>query len=175
MPKKYNINMDAIQKTVESFKQDQSRSRKTNKIEGTWNLKEGMPQFSADIVVDGNKFTLESDQPSMLGGAATRPGPLHYCLYGSASCFTASFVTTAAMEGLPLDEVKTIAESDINFSKVFGLSDEPIVDAVRITLQVKSPASSEEIDRVLKLSEEMCPAVYCLTKPIPLKTRAEKL
>lgn len=164
-----NINTEKLKATVEDVKKDLSKAKKTNKIEGDWNLGQGS-QFRATVQFEGGKVTMEADQPSFLGGGGTQPGPMIYCLYGSASCYAATFATMAAMEGITLKKLRIVAESGIDFSRVFGLSNNPIAEKVKFTLFVESDAPAEKIKKLEELSRERCPAVYCLTNPIPLET-----
>ncbi|MBI5453779.1 MAG: OsmC family protein [Deltaproteobacteria bacterium] len=164
-----NINVEKIKATVADVSKDLSKAKKVNKIEGEWNLGAGS-QFRATVQFEGGKITLEADQPSFLGGGGTQPGPMIYCLYGSASCYAATFATMAAMEGINLRKLKVVAESSIDFSRVFGLSNNPIAEKVKFTLFVESDAPVEKIRAIEELSKERCPAVYCLTNPIPLET-----
>lgn len=170
-----NVNLDALQTFSEAIQKDPSKGKRTNKVEGTWNLEAGKPQFSAEISYGQGKLTLETDQPSFSGGGGTRPGPMHYCLFGMASCYTATFATIAAMEGIELKALKVTVESDVNFAKTLGISDAPIIEEVRIALQVESEAGKEKIDEIAKLAEERCPGVYCMTHPVPLKTQVTQL
>jgi len=171
MATRNNVNLDALQVFSETIQKDPSKGKRTNKIEGTWNLETGKPQFSAEISYKEGKLTLEADQPPFSGGGGTRPGPMHYCLFGLASCYTATFATIAAQEGVELKSLKVEVESDVSFAKVFGVSDAPIIEEVRIELQVESEAGEEKIDEIAKLAEERCPGVYCMTNPVPLKTQ----
>ena len=171
MAPKNNVNLEALEKTAGGIRQDAAKGKRTNRVEGTWNLASGQPQFSADVSFEGGKLTLEADQPTFLGGGGTRPGPMHYALFGLASCFTATFVTIASTQGLALEEVRTSAGFDINFAKAFGVADLPIAEEVRVTLAVKSEAPRGKIEEVLRLAEERCPVSYCLTKPIRLSAR----
>jgi len=85
-------------------------------MEGTWNVGEGDgPQFEAEVSFEKGKLNLEMTQPTFLGGSGTRPGPMHYCLFGLASCYAATFATIAAMEDLPLKGFKIIAENRMDF------------------------------------------------------------
>ena len=175
MPKRHNVNVDAIQETMAAIQSDPTKAKRTQRVQGLWNLAEGQPQFTAEISFPGGTLTLESDQPPFQGGAGTRPGSIQYALFGLASCFTTTFVSVAAVEGLPLDEVRAIAEFDMNLSKTLGLADLPIIEEVRVTLKVRSPAPRQTIEAVARLAEERCPAVYCLTNPIPLTARVVAL
>ena len=166
-----NVNLEALEKMAGAIRQDAAKGKRTNRVEGTWNLTGGQPQFSAELSFEGGKLTLEADQPTFLGGGGSRPGPMLYALYGLASCFTATFVTVASQEALPLEEVKATVETDLDFSKVFGIADLPIVEQVRVNLAVKSSASRDALEKVLKLAEERCPAAWCIQNPIPLAAK----
>ena len=164
-----NVNTDKLQDVIKEIKGDPSKAKRVNKIEGEWNLKDGA-QFTSEIAYEKGKVILRSDQPTFLGGGGTEPGPMLYCLYGMASCYTATFATMAAMEGIKLKSIKVNAESRIDFSKVFGLSENPIIEGVKISLRVESDAPKEKIGELEKMAKERCPAVYCMTNPIKLDT-----
>ncbi|MBI5562979.1 MAG: OsmC family protein [Deltaproteobacteria bacterium] len=164
-----NVNLDKLKATVAEVQKDLSKAKKANKIEGEWNSGPG-PQFRATVSFEGGKALLEADQPTGLGGGGTQPGPMIYCLYGSASCYAATFATMAAMEGITLKQLRITAESNLDLSKVFGLSDNPIAEKVKFTLHVESDATADRIKKLEELSKERCPAVYCLTNAIPLET-----
>lgn len=164
-----NINLEGIKATVERVEKDLAAAKKVNRIDGDWNI-EGGPQFRAIVTFEKGKATLEADQPTFLGGGGTMPGPMIYCLYGSASCYAATFATLAALEGIELKKLSIVAESSMDFSKVFGMSNNPITEKVKFTINVESDAPAEKIRAIEELSKERCPAVYCLTQPIPLET-----
>ena len=131
------------------------------------------PQFRAEVNFEGGKIIMESDQPTNLGGGGTRPGPLHYCFFGLAYCYTATFAAMASMMGIELKRLTAKLEGNLNFSRVFGLSTEPVMEEVRIALQVESDASQEKLEEVEKLAYERCPAVFALTEQVKLKTSLE--
>lgn len=169
MVRKNNVNVEVVQKTVKEMQQDPAKGKKTQRVEGTWNFTDGMPQFASTLSYEKGTITLEADQPTAQGGSGLKPGPVLYCLYGQAACFTATFATLAAMEGIELQELKVTAEADVNFSKVFGLSDDPIIEKVRVNLSVKSDAPEVEIRRLEDLATQRCPAIYCITNVIPFE------
>lgn len=164
-----NVDVDKLKNVKAEIQKDLSRAKKVNRVEGEWNQGEGS-QFRAVVNFEGGKMTIEADQPTFLGGGGTQPGPMIYCLYGSASCYAATFATFAAMEGVELKKLKIMAESFMDFSKVLGLSDNPIAEGVKFTLYVESDAPEEKLRQIEELSRQRCPAVYCLTNPIPLAT-----
>lgn len=160
-----NVDLDKVKAFAEQIKSDPQKARKTQVIEGEW-LLEGGVQFRSLISFEGGQTTFEIDSPTFLGGSGTLPGPLHYCFYGLASCYTATFATMAAMLGINLKKLTTRVEADINFSQVFGVSDQPITEEVRVKLNVDSDASEEKIREAEQLTIQRCPVVFSLRNPI---------
>ncbi len=161
--------MEELQKTIAKAKEDLASVKRKPKIVGDWIFEdEGKPQFRSEVSVEKGKFILEADMPSDLGGWGSKPGPLHFCIFGLASCYATTFAMIAAMEGIKLTKLKIEAESHVDFSKTFGLTDNPIVEEARWKLIVGPELSEEKVQYLEKLAEERCPAVFCLTNPVKL-------
>lgn len=163
-----HVNMESLTKLMEAIKGDSANAKITPKVTGKWIFEEGQPQFRSEVEIEGGTFTVDADMPTSLGGWGSAPGPLHYCLYGLASCYAFTFAALAAMEGVALRKLEVETEGHIDVSKVFGLSDDPIVEEVRWRVVVDSDADDQTIERLKKLAQERCPAVYCLMNPIKL-------
>ncbi len=168
--KKNNVNVQKLQETRQGLEKGLQKAKKVNVIEGNWNTQEGA-QFEADIKFEGGKVALQCEQPTFLGGSGAHPGPMLYCLYGFASCFTATFAMVAAQENVELKSLRVKAESHVDFSRAFGLTENPPVEKVSITLFVQSDAPQEKIQEIEKLAQKRCPAIYCITNPVPLSTQ----
>ncbi|MHB1131557.1 MAG: OsmC family protein, partial [Chloroflexota bacterium] len=95
-----NVDSDKVGATVAGFQADLDSARKTQRVEGTWNLEPGRPQFTASLAIPGGEYVLDADQPPFLGGGGTRPGPVQYAVFGLAACYTATFVTLASGQGI---------------------------------------------------------------------------
>jgi uncharacterized OsmC-like protein len=168
------VDLEKLRATVEKARKDPDAVKKVNKVEGEWVLEEDGPQFRASVKTERGEFVLEADQPSFLGGTGSVPGPMIYCLYGVTSCFAATFATIAAEKGVGLKKLRITAESHVDLSRSMGLSDNPVVDRVIFKVECEAPGSEKEIEEIKKLAQERCPAVYCLTTPIPLKVELVK-
>ncbi|MBI4330907.1 MAG: OsmC family protein [Chloroflexi bacterium] len=168
-----NVNTSGLEKAIAEARADRSKAKRLQKVSGQWLFQPGGPQFRAEISHEGGKTVLEADGPSGMGGQGTRPGPLHYCLYGILSCYTSIFVVTASSMGIKLKKVTSQAEGDLNFSQVYGLSREPIIEEVRIFLQAEGDAPKEEIEEAERQARDRCPAVYGLTERIKLQTKLD--
>ncbi len=168
-----NVNVGMLEQVTREAETDKSKVRRSQKIEGEWLLEEGGPQFRAEVSFEGGKIIMESDQPKNLGGGGSRPGPLHYCFFGLASCYTATFAAVASQMGIRLRKLTVKLEGNLNFSRVFGLSKEPVMEEIRLTLQVESDAPRERLEEAEKLAYERCPAVFALTEQVKLNTSLE--
>lgn len=168
-----NVNVSALEQVAKEAETDASKAKRIQKIEGEWLLAAGGPQFRAEVSFEGGKIVFESDQPKNLGGGGTRPGPLHYCFFGLVSCYTATFAAVAAMKGIELKMLTAKLEGNLNFSRVFGLSKEPVMEEIRIILQVVSDAPRERLEEAEKLAYERCPAVFALTEQVTLNISLE--
>jgi len=166
-----HVDLEKIQNNVNAMKDDLAKAKRVNKIEGEWNCESSQgPQFKADFQLETGKVTLEADSPSFLGGSGTRPGPLHYCIFGLTSCFASTFMTLAAMEGIHVKAARFAGECNVDFSKTFGLSDKPIIEKAKFRVILKSNASEGALRRLVKLAEERCPGIYSLTNKISVET-----
>jgi uncharacterized OsmC-like protein len=105
-----------------------------------------------------------------MGGMGLAPDPIQYCLYGLAACYAATFVSIAAMEGIALQGVKIAVENKVDLTRTLGLSSNPIVEGVEVTLTVKADVPRERLESIEALARDRCPGVYCLVNPIQLTT-----
>ncbi|MBI4294995.1 MAG: OsmC family protein [Chloroflexi bacterium] len=168
-----NVNVGALEQIAREANTDKSKVKRSQRIDGEWLLEAGGPQFRAEVSFEGGKVVFESDQPKNLGGGGTRPGPLHYCFFGLVACYTASFAAAASQLGIKLTRLTARLEGNLDFSRVFGLSQEPVMKEIRIALQVEADVPRQKLEEAEKLAYERCPAVYALTQPVKLTTSLE--
>ncbi|GAB6283541.1 MAG: hypothetical protein STSR0008_23170 [Ignavibacterium sp.] len=168
MSKVNNVNLDNVKQFENQIKQNPSAARKTQIIEGEWMLEENNTQFVSKIKFEGGETEFKVDNPTFMGGNGSLPGPMHYCFYGLASCYTGTFATMASMLGIKLKKLTTKVEADINFSKVFGVNESPIMEEVRVKITVVSDDPEEKIKQAEELALDRCPVVFTLKNPIKL-------
>lgn len=168
MNKFNNVNLEGVKSFEEQIKNDLPAARKTQGVEGEWILEEGNTQFISKIKFENGETEFKVDNPTFMGGSGSLPGPMHYCFYGLASCYTGTFATMAAMLGIKLKKLTIKVEADVNFSKVFGISDEPIMEEVRVKLTVISDEPEDKIKQAEELALQRCPVVFTLKNPVKL-------
>lgn len=169
-----NIEVDKARQFIEEVRKDLSKARKSKKIVGQWNFESDKPQFEAKVEFSGGSEILSADQAPFMGGSGIKPDPIQYCLFGLAACYAGTFVSIATMEGIGLKELKVVVENQVDLSKSLGLSENPIVEKVKITLEVKSDEPEDKIKNIDVITRNRCPGVFCLTNPIPLETEIKK-
>jgi len=163
-----NVNLEKAGAFVEEVKKDKAKAIKVKKVEGEWNLEDGKPQFTATLKHPQGSTVIEADGPPFVGGSGLKPDPVQYCLFGLAACFAQTFASIAAEKDIKLEKLKVGAENKVNLTKALGLGDEPIVENVKLSVEVLSDADRGKLKEIEELAKERCPGVYCLTNPINL-------
>ncbi len=166
-----NINTDAAGKFMEEARNDPQIAKKSKRVEGEWVFDEGKPQFKATLAFKEGERVVESDFAPFMGGKGLAPDPIQYCLYGLAACYAGTFVSLATMEGISLRGLKIAVENKVDLTRTLGLSSNPIVEGVEVTLTVASDVQRERLEQIAALARDRCPGVYCLINPIQLTTR----
>ena len=139
-----NVDLSKVMEFGEQIKNDPDKAKRTQVIEGEWLINEGGAQFRSAIKFEGGETVFEVDSPTFMGGGGKFPGPMHYCFYGLASCYTATFATMAAMLGIELKK------------------------EVRLILNVVSDAPEDKIREAEELAIQRCPVVFTLKNPVKL-------
>lgn len=169
------VNLDRLDDTIQRVRMDPSKAKRVTRIEGEWVLDElWWPQFRAEIQAERGILILEADQPIPLGGEGIKPSPMHYCLYGVAACAAATFATVAATEGIRLRKMRVAVEGRMDLSKTLGISENPIIEEVKLQITVDIDAGDDRVQGLRKLAEERCPAIFCLTNPIKIAVEVTK-
>lgn len=163
-----NIDLDRVQQTIAAIRQDPAQARRPQRVAVTWNFVEGEPQMRATVTVEGRPQTLEADSPSFLGGQGLRPGPIPYCLFAFASCFAGSFAGAAAELGVRLTYLQVAAETVVDFTRPLGLGENPPAEGLTFIVEAATDGDPARLEEVKALAYRRCPAVYCITNPIPL-------
>ena len=98
-------------------------------------------------------FELRSDEPLILGGTDKHPNPVEHLLNALAGCITTSIVAHAAVRGIPIEEIESQVEGDIDIQGFLGLDPEVPkgFQDIRITFKIK--AAPEDIDKLMELAK----------------------
>ena len=172
--KKNNVNLAAVGALAERAKTEPGVRRLQKRVEGSWSLRDGTPQFSASVSHGDGASLLRADMAPAFGGGGLAPDPLQYLLFGLAACYTATLVMIASMEGVDLGEVRTVAENSVNVSRTLGLGDAPLVERVAVRVTVSAPVDDVRLAAWAKAAREGCPFAFTIWNAVPLETRVER-
>ncbi len=168
-----NVNLRKINEFVEQGKKNKDILKKVIKLDGEWMLDSSKGyQFRTELAYENGKQVIEIDSPTWLGGSGNRLGPMAYCIAGIASCFMATFASIAAIKGIRLKRLTVSSNCTINFAKTFDVADEPITEALNFEVNAEAEnASREELNEVLRLAEDRCPAIYSMKNIVKTNVR----
>jgi uncharacterized OsmC-like protein len=99
-------------------------------------------------------FIVDADEPAVNSGGDSTPNPMEYVLHSLASCLTSTLVYHAAVQGIEIESVESSLEGDLDVRGMLGLSEQSrkAYNAVRVRMQVKSPADAETLKELAMFS-----------------------
>jgi uncharacterized OsmC-like protein len=112
------------------------------------------------------------DEPDILLGKDDGANPVEVLLAALSGCMTTSLAYHAAANGLPLQDIQSSHEGDIDLQGFLGLAEVPKgYQEIRINFRVKGDASKEKVEEFLNRS----PVLDTLRRPIQIKINVEKI
>ena len=91
------------------------------------------------------------------------------------SCYGSTFATQAAMAGLEIDTLKINLKLNVDFRGALGIGSFPPLKGFEFKVDIQSGASDDDIQKVKKLTDERCPAIWAMQNPVPFKTTVVKV
>lgn len=167
----HNVNVDALNQTIDKAREDPSAVVQQVSFDGEWNLADG-PQFRATIPVpNGDPVTFEADFPPPMGGTGSAPNPLAYCFWGGLACYAMTYAQEAARQGIELRGLRARAEASVDQSRALGVTDHPPVEHIDWQLDVDADAPTDRLEEIKRIADDHCPGVFCVRNPIDLRTQ----
>lgn len=167
MPTIHNVRMENAQQTALKAKVDPSAAQLKVDLTGDWRTEEARAQFGATVKYLRGETVLESDFPPFLTGDGRAPSPLIYCFYGALSCYASTFAMQAAMAGVVLTSLKARLRLTVDFRGALGVAEVQPLDKFIFELDAETRASDEEVQRVKRLAEDRCPAIWAMNNRVP--------
>ncbi len=121
-----------------------------------------------------DKFTINMDEPTSLGGEDSAPNPVEVVLASLIGCLGIVISIVAKEKSIPLNNVEIYAEGDLNPE---GFKGNPEVRAgcqeVRVRVKIDSPVERERLQELLQLVERRCPVSDIIRNPVNLSINLE--
>jgi len=118
----------------------------------------------------GHRFLIDAGKG--LGGGDEDPTPSALLRSALSSCIAIGIKLWAARRDVMIDHVEVMLETDTDARGILGLSDKvaPGFTAVRMRIEVRSPAPSEQVEEIIAASLRFSPLIDALTNPQRIET-----
>lgn len=120
-------------------------------------------------------YVMYGDEPDILLGLDKGPNPVEFVLHGLAGCLSTTFVYYAAAQDVKIDAIDYTLEGDVDIQGLLGISKEvrPGYQNIRVTFHVKSDASEEKLQELVKLAQMRSPVFNTVSEPVPVDVDLE--
>ena len=147
-----NVDITIVKQSKETFEKHGGHHYVEKVIQGEYKL-DGSPAFVAEIQTEHSKFTLASDEPSILGGTGIHTSPFTYVLFGTIACYATTLAMKCAERQIRLEKLKVKGTIHYDLGPMLSKGDWPLVN--ELILEVES---DKNITNVIK--EAKCPSLY---------------
>jgi uncharacterized OsmC-like protein len=112
----------------------------------------------------------DTDHPAVLTGADNGPTAPEFLLHALAACLTSGLANIAAARGIPLTEVTSIVEGDIDLQGILGINKEVRngYQGIRVSFEVRGDATPEQLAALIEQSRTRSAVWDVLTNGVPV-------
>jgi putative redox protein len=116
-------------------------------------------------------FRLTLDEPPALGGTDSGPNPVELILAALGACQEITYRLFAENLGIPLNHVSVKVEGRLDLRGLFAVDEgvRPGFREIRATVEIDSPASKDDIERLRLAVDSHCPVLDILRNVTPTK------
>jgi uncharacterized OsmC-like protein len=177
------VDLDRLTETIKAVKAAPELARFQFRIKNRWidcgeNRSEVEP-FSAGgkEIKHNTSFTLLADEPDTLLGTDRGANPVEHLLHALASCVTTSMVYHAAARGIPVEQVESTLEGDLDLRGFLGLS--PTIrkgyQNIRLKLRIKANISEEQFQELSTLGAQFSPVYDSIANGVSIAVSTERI
>jgi putative redox protein len=163
-----NIDLAKMNQFIETVKKDPDKGKFTFKTNTVW-------QDGSTSKTKARNFEIITDEPEPLGGKDSGIDPIELLLSSVATCVAIGFATQAAKRGIELKDFNIETEGDIDVRGYFGLEGaRPGFQNIRYKIKVKSDASENDLNEILKIAESTSPMFDNVSRGVPITSQLIK-
>ena len=117
----------------------------------------------------------DADHPPVLTGSDEGPHAVEFLLHALAACLTSGLANIAAARGIPLTEVTSTVEGDIDLRGILGLDPEVRngFQNIRVNFTIRGDGSPEQLQRLVAQSRARSAVFDMLTNGVPVTVEAK--
>lgn len=162
------LDLDAFQQTREAVAQDPEAGRGSWTTVTTW--------------IDGTRahttarsFSIETDEPTALGGTDAAVDPMELVLAAIGTCLTIGWVTQARLRGIEFRSLRIEVSGDYDLRGYLELSEDvrPGYGSITYTVHVDSDATPEQLAEIKEIAERTSPMFDNVLNATPVTGRVE--
>lgn len=172
------LNVQAAFDTIDAIKADASLARFQFRARNTWIDGGTNRSMIRDFYGAGREdesrqasFEFTNGEPPVLLGDNEGANPVEFLLHALAGCVTTTFVLHATARGIPIRELSTELEGDLDVRGLLGLDESvsPGYERIRIRMKVKADCPNEQIDELLAYTQRHSPVCNTVCRPVPVE------
>lgn len=115
-------------------------------------------------------WTVKVDIGEAEGGNNAGPGPGLLQRGALGGCLAIGYAQQAAVMDVPIDHIEVEIEAEKDLTGRFGLSDQPVGSkSLRYSVLIESPASEEEIRKVVEEADRFSPVLDDFRRAVPVE------
>lgn len=137
----------------------------------------GVGEGSVATRVRSGKHEFVIDEPAPLAGDDVAPSPVEYALGALIGCQTVVYRLYADALGIQVDDIKVIAEGDLDAARLLGK--DPSVRAgfsdIRLRVEISGPETLERYDELRIAVDANCPVYDLFANPTPVSVSVAKV
>ncbi|MGH8670959.1 MAG: OsmC family protein [Burkholderiales bacterium] len=160
----------AVAKLGEAIQQNPNNAKLVYKADVNW---DGDVRCTSKV---RNLPTVVIDEPAAFGGGDTAQSPADLILTSLGSCQEIMYAALASAMDIPLDELKVELKGNLDLHGLFGMGADkgipPGFQDISYHVKIKSPASEEQLKRLVDAVEKQCPILDTLTRAIKVTGKA---
>lgn len=145
------------------------------------NTQAGRVRFTSDSrqleglrsVVRLRNFELMVDEPPALSGTDQGPNPVELILAALGTCQEITYRFYAEKMSIPLDGISVTVKGSLDLRGFFAVDENvrPGYSSIESEVRIDSPASSEDVARLVDAVERHCPVLDMLSRGVPVKSK----
>lgn len=158
----FAINIDAYESFREAVAKDPTQANFTFKTRTEW-------LGGARALTTARGFSIQTDEPSPLGGTDSAPDPVELLLTAASTCLQIGIVTQAARRGIALADVVVEAEGDLDVRGYLGDGDvRPGYQRIRYRVRVAGDAPADTLEELVRIAQRTSPMVDSVENGTPV-------
>lgn len=152
------VDLDALMATVQAIQTEPSlgacRFRARNQWLGGNRNRSTVTDFygAGQEIPHKLTFRMDADEPAILAGSDQGANPVEHLLHALASCLTTSMVAHAAVRGIPIEELESELEGDIDLRGFLGLAADVAKGYTAIRAKFRVKANPSDLPRIRELA-----------------------